>query len=402
MNKSRGEVDVEIAINHVVQFHKRQPCALLSRLASPCLHSDLKIPSPSNPSTTTSPTPTMSLSSYLASRYLTADPTSSSTSKKRKRKTKDAIESGLIIADDDATGWDSGPKDLDDDGPLIASGRSAEFRKAKKNAWKVVGELAPSNTQISNDGRVRVGQGDEDDAAERIIRQAAEENTAAMHTDDDPTIVKMGDGTHAGLQSASAVAAQMSRAKAAEMAAWAEEEKRHGHKRGKEETVYRDATGRRIDIAMRRAEARKEEEERRRKEKVAEEELMGDVQKREKERRREELEEARFMPLARTVDDEEINRELKEKLRWDDPALQFLEGERVAKGKGRDEGAAGGDVPPRKKVYQGAAQPNRYGIRPGHRWDGVDRGNGWEAERFKAQNRTKRNKDLNFAWQEDT
>jgi len=31
----------------------------------------------------------------------------------------------------------------------------------------------------------------------------------------------------------------------------------------------------------------------------------------------------------------------------------------------------------------------------------VDRGNGFEAERFKAINRKERNKDLNYAWQMD-
>jgi len=75
--------------------------------------------------------------------------------------------------------------------------------------------------------------------------------------------------------------------------------------------------------------------------------------------------------------------------RWNDPAMQFVKSEK------------GGKSATGKKLYQGAWAPNRYGIRPGHRWDGVDRGNGWEGERFKAPNRKERNKDLSYAWQED-
>jgi pre-mRNA-splicing factor CWC26 len=96
------------------------------------------------------------------------------------------------------------------------------------------------------------------------------------------------------------------------------------------------------------------------------------------------------MPLARKVDDEDMNAEMREQERWNDPAAQFL----VKKGKGKSKTG--------KELYQGAWAPNRYGIAPGYRWDGVDRGNGWEGERFKAVNRKTRNKELDFAWQMDT
>jgi pre-mRNA-splicing factor CWC26 len=194
----------------------------------------------------------------------------------------------------------------------------------------------------------------------------------------------------------------MDKAKRAERRRWEAEEaaaERSGKKGGKgaaaEETVYRDATGRRIDISMRRAEARAEAEEKERKEREEKEAQTGDVQRAAKAARKEQLEEARFMPLARTVDDEEMNKELKARERWNDPAMAFLS-EKKSSGSGGGGGGGG------KEVYKGAAPPNRYGIRPGHRWDGVDRGNGWEGERFREMNRKKRNKDLDFAWQEDT
>ncbi|TVY81983.1 Pre-mRNA-splicing factor cwc26 [Lachnellula suecica] len=329
----------------------------------------------------------MSLSSYLASKYLSADPPSSSSSsgKKRKRKSAAAAQTGLIIADEDDLGWSKTANQNDDDDgrPLTISSGSAEFRKAKKNAWKTVGTpaLQPKDAEA--------------DEADKIIAAAAAENSAAIHEDEGPVVeddesgvVKMGDGTHAGLQSAADVAKQFERRKREEAAAWANEAK---GKKGAaaEETVYRDATGRRIDISMRRQEARRLDDEKAKKEREEKEAQKGDVQRAQAAKRREDLDEARFMPLARTVDDVEMNEELKEQDRWNDPAAQFL----VKKDK---KGKAGG-----KKIYMGAAAPNRYGIRPGHRWDGVDRGNGWEGERFKAMNRRTRNKNLDFEWQMD-
>lgn len=325
-----------------------------------------------------------SLSEYLASKYLSADKPSKP--KKRKR-TKGAASDGLVIADDDVGFGDSSTsrRDEDEDGPLVANLHSAEFKKAKKSAWKTVGVAAPKDAeQVAKD----------DALADGIVAQAAAEN-AQRDVDDAPTVEKMADGTLAGLQSAADLSRQMAEIKRQERARWAEEEKeRKARGEKKAETVYRDATGRRIDISMRRAEARREEEERAKKERQEKEEMGGEAQMREKERRRDELEEARFMPLARTIEDETLNRDLKNKMRWDDPAMQFLSTKEDTSG-----GTSGG---PRKSTYQGAAAPNRYGIRPGHRWDGVDRSNGWEAERFKQINRRRRNKDLDFAWQEDT
>ena len=60
----------------------------------------------------------MSLSDYLAKNYLTADVKAEKKSKKRKRKDPSGQE-GLVIADDDAMGWDrNGATATEDDGPL--------------------------------------------------------------------------------------------------------------------------------------------------------------------------------------------------------------------------------------------------------------------------------------------
>ena len=206
----------------------------------------------------------------------------------------------------------------------------------------------------------------------------------------------MESGAHAGLQSAEAVTAQLEARKALERKRFLEDGDEHSGK-GKE-TIYRDASGRIINVAMKRAEARRKAEEEERKKQEEEEAKKGDVQRLEKERRREELREAKYMPLARGEADVEMNEELKERERWNDPMKAYLEREG---GGGKSKKGGGGKSVSGKPLYKGAAPPNRYEIRPGHRWDGVDRGNGFEKEWFAARNKRSNLRELEYQWQMD-
>ncbi|KAL1900485.1 Pre-mRNA-splicing factor cwc26 [Sporothrix stenoceras] len=368
------------------------------------------------------------LTSYLAERYLVAD--TKPTTKKRKRKhNKDGGGGdGLLITDDDDSGWTKGGgnKDDDDDDEVIGAGggygaggtiagTSAEFRKTKKSNWTVLGNAGAETSSTSTPAP--------ETDADAIIAAAAADTAAALAAEDEAPVVEaesgssskkpalMSDGTHAGLQSAASVTAQLERRRREEREQYERERKEKRERRrkrgedeesGEEEVVYRDATGRRVDVALRRQEVRQAALEAEQKERDAKDALRGDVQREQARQRREELADAALMPLARGADDEEMNRELKAQARWNDPMAAFLSKETpiTASSAGKTVSKAG-SAKSSRPVYRGPAAPNRYGIRPGYRWDGVDRGIGFEAERFKAINRRERNKDLDYQWQMD-
>lgn len=325
----------------------------------------------------------MSLADYLAKNYLNADSKADKKSKKRKRKDASAAAAGLVIEEDDTTGWSgsANPNDAED-GPLTVDTHSAEFRKAKSSNWKTLtgapATLAPSN--LAGD----------DAAADAIVASAAAENRARAEDDDeapaldDSAIPLMESGARAGLVTAAQLAAQL---KKAQMRAGDDEDPAARAKA--QETIYRDASGRIINVAMKRAELRAQADADEAKKAAEREDQKGDVQKAEAARRKEALKDAKFLTVARYADDEDLNAELKERERWNDPAMQFMEKKKAGKS------STG------KPLYKGAAPPNRYGIRPGHRWDGVDRSNGFEKEYFAAQNRRKNVRDLEYAWQMD-
>ena len=330
----------------------------------------------------------MSRAEYLAKNYLTADKPTEKKGKKRKRK---EASTGLTIAEDNIAGWTAGDanlRDRDDDPTTVVSGQSAEFRKSKKNNWKTVGVPAPSNSDQAAADAIIAAAARETRAADEA---AADEAPEVVETDDTAVVQqKMADGTHAGLQTKEQVAAALAARQAEEQAQLKKETGREvGGQTAAQETIYRDASGRMINVAMKRAEARRQVEEAERKKRQEVEERKGDVQRTEQEKRRQELEDAKYMTVARYADDKEMNAELKERERWNDPAAGFL----VKKKSGRS--ATG------KPLYKGAFAPNRYGIRPGHRWDGVDRSNGFEKKYFAARNRRENVKDLEYAWQMD-
>ncbi|KAF2791324.1 hypothetical protein K505DRAFT_67710 [Melanomma pulvis-pyrius CBS 109.77] len=328
----------------------------------------------------------MSLTDYLAKKYLTAD--SDKKSKKRKRKNK---EGGLKIDDDDISGWNKGGDDDDDDAPTIA-GMTLSSKKAKKKpkdvatpAWRTVGVAPPTTAQqIAADAA----------AADAIIagtvadrKQAADEEDEAPEMVDTEGVLKLSSGAVAGLQTGAQVAAAMKEKE--------DEERRQAEQVAKDmgananETIYRDASGRIINVAMKRAEARKKAEELERVKLEKEKAARGDVQNIEAAKRREQLQDAKGMNIARYADDEELNDEQKGQGRWNDPAAGFLRKKKVGRS------ITG------KPLYQGGFQPNRYGIRPGHRWDGVDRGNGFETQWHKSRNRKADNEKMEYAWQMD-
>jgi pre-mRNA-splicing factor CWC26 len=266
------------------------------------------------------------------------------------------------------------------------------LKKTKKKSrsdgaamWTAVGVAAPSHAQ-----QVAADEA----AADAIIAstvadrdQAAEAEDEAPEMVDTEGVLRMESGAKAGLQTAAEVAAAINKKQ--------DEEKQKAEQVLKEmggaaqETIYRDASGRIINVAMKRAEARKKAEDEERKNLEKEKAARGDVQNAEAAKRKQQLQDAKTMTIARYADDEELNDELKERGHWNDPASGFLRKKK-----------AGRSITG-KPLYQGAFQPNRYGIRPGHRWDGVDRGNGFESQWFNSRNRKANVEKLEYQWQQD-
>uniref|UniRef100_A0A0D9X4Z6 BUD13 homolog n=2 Tax=Leersia perrieri TaxID=77586 RepID=A0A0D9X4Z6_9ORYZ len=167
--------------------------------------------------------------------------------------------------------------------------------------------------------------------------------------------------------------------------------------------VFRDKQGKRIS----------EEDMRKAKEDTKPKEMhiewgKGLAQKREAEARLQELEAEKSKPFARTRDDPELDKMLKNRLRWGDPMAHLVkrnDTDLLLEDLGADEKMKESgfivpqNIPNHSWLKRGVdPPPNRYGIKPGRHWDGVDRSNGFEKDMFKLKNEKQATEQEAYLW----
>ncbi|KAF6215484.1 hypothetical protein GE061_010238 [Apolygus lucorum] len=118
----------------------------------------------------------------------------------------------------------------------------------------------------------------------------------------------------------------------------------------------------------------------------------GLKQVKEQEERKADMVHEMSKPLARYADDDDLERALKAQEREGDPMLDYIK--RHQKESHSIDLTVGGV----RKKYMGSYLPNRFNVAPGHRWDGVDRSNGYEQKWFEAKNAKKAIAEEAWKW----
>ncbi|GAB2265037.1 hypothetical protein Dimus_000104 [Dionaea muscipula] len=134
----------------------------------------------------------------------------------------------------------------------------------------------------------------------------------------------------------------------------------------------------------------------------------GLAQKRDAEEKLIELELEKDKPFARSRDDPDLDNILKERVRWGDPMAHLVKRKQtdpILPDLGKSEKMIESgfiipqEIPNHSWIKRGLdAAPNRYGIRPGRHWDGVDRSNGYEKEFFKRTNEKQATEKEAYLW----
>ncbi|ORX99468.1 hypothetical protein K493DRAFT_279626 [Basidiobolus meristosporus CBS 931.73] len=336
---------------------------------------------------------------YILQKYLSPGTADETKKKKKKPKSSKSIirQANLCIVDeDDLGGWPTQgshkPTTTDLDVPAP---KKPTFKNSSESGWQTIreaelpveedelpvivpGEYTEADLRASlkskspqEDGPMAAST--QQDLTERKRRSVTPPPSTKRRISPSPEIPsisdgpKMSNGASVGLQSAESLKADLDRRQLEIHKAFNQMDPSVSGQHA--ETVYRDKSGKKISLSAQRAELANQ----RRKEEEEQAKLMewgkGLVQRQEAIVKRNQEEMEKNKPLARYKDDVELNEELRSKDRWNDPAAGFLTKSKKSKTKW--------------PVYQGPpAPPNRFGIPPGYRWDGVDRSNGFEKEFF--------------------
>jgi len=207
--------------------------------------------------------------------------------------------------------------------------------------------------EVDSDGDVRINR-----------RRRASSSSSSSSAGAAPRA--MASGAKAGLKSAEEFAREVLLAKHKQLAA---------APLPSQETVYRDKLGRRVhvDDSLAGREVSKAEKEAQ-DAAIRYERNMGAADKLRLKQEADLFEHAKSVAMNQV--DSKLDAELRNRVLEDDPMLAFIkrtpQAQLTATGKPKYAG------PP--------AAPNRFGLAPGFRWDGVDRGNGWEAKLLRRRN----------------
>ncbi|KAF6102335.1 BUD13-like protein [Phyllostomus discolor] len=155
------------------------------------------------------------------------------------------------------------------------------------------------------------------------------------------------------------------------------------------ETIFRDKSGRKRNLKLERLQQRRKAEKDSERDELYAQWGKGLVQNRQQQQNVEDAIKEMQKPLARYIDDEDLDRMLREQEREGDPMANFIKKNKAKENKNKK-------VRPR---YSGPAPPpNRFNIWPGYRWDGVDRSNGFEQKRFARLASKKAVEELAYKW----
>ena len=126
---------------------------------------------------------------------------------------------------------------------------------------------------------------------------------------------------------------------------------------------------------------------------------LGTVQKQQAEAARKEIEDMASMPFARTDADPELEKQRKSVLRDGDPMAEYFMQKESEEAAAHIETLERRGVNVKPKYTGPTPAPNRFGIRPGYRWDAVDRGTQFERQVLQYGSNKKATSEDKHRWQ---